>query len=87
MLEWIPLDVDQVKDLIEKNESGKQVDNLEEFAFTEETLTPITQFDNVVGQDSLTRFDNKKKPNNKKRKNNYRRNKSKKPNPKRNGPK
>ncbi len=86
-LEWIPLDVDQVKDLIEKNESGKQVDNLEEFAFTEETLTPITQFDNVVGQDSLTRFDNKKKPNNKKRKNNYRRNKSKKPNPKRNGPK
>lgn len=86
-LEWIPLDVDQVKEFIQKNESGQEVDNLEEFAFAEQEAAPVVQFDNVVGQDSLTRFDNKKKPNTKRRNNNYRKNKSKKPNPKRNDPK
>lgn len=83
-VEWIPLDVDQVKDLIEQNEKGTLPDTLEEFAVVEEALTPKIQFDNVVGQDSLTRFDNKggkkKRPNSKPSQNRNRNQKNRRPN-------
>lgn len=86
-IEWIPLDVDQVKELIEENANGRLPENLEEFALTESVTVTNVQFDNVVGQDSLTRFDKKEKRGNKRRKpknsnNRNRNNKGKRSNPK-----
>jgi len=77
---FIPIPVDRVKEIIELNKSGKKPEDLKDFALHEE---PVVEEDygNVVGQDSLTRFDKsfskKKKPN--KRNKNFkgkRRNKS-----------
>lgn len=60
--EWIALDADVVKEIIAKNEKGQKPDSLEEFITINEQETILTpDYDNVVGQDSLTRFDNKGK--------------------------
>lgn len=55
----IPLDVDRVKEILEMNKNGEFPDGLEDF---QETLLTVEEPDyaNVVGQDDLTRFDNKK---------------------------
>jgi len=69
---WHALTKDQVNDIIEKNKKKEKVISLEEYVvenFAEET--PV--FENVVGQDSLTRFDQPKRS--KKRKNKRRKNK------------
>ena len=65
---WFLLSVDQANDVIKINKSNKLVSSLEEY--TVENNTPIeNKFKNVVGQDSLTRFDKpKKKKHNKRRK-------------------
>ena len=59
-----PLPVDRVKEVIEINKSGKKVDSL---IVKETTNINLPDFDNIVGQDSLTRFDKpkKKRPNKK----------------------
>ncbi|KKX46846.1 hypothetical protein L950_0229715 [Sphingobacterium sp. IITKGP-BTPF85] len=66
---WIALPVDQVKELIEKNKQGIKVEELITTVDTEIKEEKIVNYDyeNVVGQDSLTRLDekNKRKRNNK----------------------
>lgn len=57
---WHPLTTDQVHEILEKNERKEEVASLEEYALdniNEEKLV----FENVVGQDSLTRFDRPKR--------------------------
>ena len=70
-LEWVAMDVDDVKTLIEQNANDEIPEALEDYSLIEVDLKP--EFDNVVGQDSLTRFDNKdrnRKRNNRSRRNN-----------------
>lgn len=66
---WHVLKIDQVKEIIEENKKKIKVSSLEDYA-VEETATPEKDFNNAMGQESLTRFDQpkKKKRPNKKRK-------------------
>jgi cell fate regulator YaaT (PSP1 superfamily) len=71
---FIPLPIDRVKEIIEMNKNGQTPPELLiEAKKAPQVKTP--DYENVVGQDSLTRFDKKKGPrnNNKKRKNKNRR--------------
>jgi len=61
----IALPADRVKEIIRMNENGKIPESLREFAGTQ--VVEETSYSNVVGQDSLTRFDKKKKKRSKKR--------------------
>jgi cell fate regulator YaaT (PSP1 superfamily) len=65
--EFIPLEVDRVKEVIAMNENGKPVDDLGQFKFVEVVEKKELTFDNVVGQDDLTRFDNQNKKKRKKK--------------------
>lgn len=67
---WHVLKVAEVKDIIAQNKQGKKVGSLEDFVFEEEKIETEKTFQNAMGQDSLTRFDqpkNKNKNRNKKR--------------------
>ena len=68
---WHILSKDQVIEVLEKNKKREKVASLEEYA-VENVLEEEKVFENVVGQDSLTRFDTPKKKrsnrNNKKKK-------------------
>jgi hypothetical protein len=58
------LSADVVKDIIEKNKRGELIGEVQTFIEEKEVVESV-EFAEVVGQDSLTRFDNKKrKPNN-----------------------
>ncbi|WP_222982789.1 PSP1 domain-containing protein [Flagellimonas meishanensis] len=65
---WHALKKDQVLKILEINKTNEKVDSLEEYA-QENMEDESTVFENVVGQDSLTRFDRPKKRRNKKRRN------------------
>ncbi len=69
---WFKLSLDQVHEIIELNKNNELALPLDEYE-SEITEEPVVDFENVVGQDSLTRFDAPKKP----RRNNRR--KSRKP--------
>jgi len=71
-MNWHKLTTNQANEIIEINSKKKKVTSLEEYAqdLIEDTKT---DFENVVGQDSLTRFDSPKRS--KKRRNNRSRNK------------
>ncbi|MFJ1426637.1 stage 0 sporulation family protein [Capnocytophaga canimorsus] len=69
-INWHKLTVDQVNEIITQNKKGVKIAALEDFALAAEETTLLPEFQNVVGQDSLTRFDNKK---NKRSKNKKRR--------------
>lgn len=72
---WHALKKGQVQEILEINKKGKKIDSLEEYVadtLTEERLT----FENVVGQDSLTRFDRPKRKKGKRRKNKNQRKKN-----------
>lgn len=72
-MNWHKISVDKANEIIALNKKGKKVSSLEDF----EELENISEnkiFENVVGQDSLTRFDKPKQKNNRRRNN---RNKSK----------
>ncbi|MGD1946967.1 MAG: stage 0 sporulation family protein [Croceivirga sp.] len=74
---WYALRKQQVLEILELNKKGVKVEGLEDYVTetnTEERLT----FENVVGQDSLTRFDRPKRKKNKKRKNRNHRTKNQK---------
>jgi len=60
---WHTLSKDQVIEIIEKNKKKEKVASLEEYAF-ENIVEDKVVFENVVGQDSLTRFDRPKKSRN-----------------------
>ncbi|MEM5565572.1 regulatory iron-sulfur-containing complex subunit RicT [Psychroserpens sp. AS72] len=78
-MNWHVLTTDQANEIIEKNKKREKVASLEEYAsvLIEDTKT---EFENVVGQDSLTRFDGPKRK--KKRKNNKGRQNQRRKNPK-----
>lgn len=75
---FIPLTLKTVKEIIEQNKAGKLPVDLKSLVNAiDEEQEP--DFENVVGQDSVHRFDNKKKPKkkkNKKRNENFRNNKN-----------
>ncbi|WNH13926.1 PSP1 domain-containing protein [Thalassobellus suaedae] len=68
-MNWHKITTEQANEIIEANKKNKPIASLEEYA-SELVEDTKTEFENVVGQDSLTRFDSPK-PNNK-RKNNRR---------------
>lgn len=72
-MNWHKIAVEDVNEIIAINANNEKVPSLEEFALelTEDTKT---EFENVVGQDSLTRFDQPK--HNKRRSRNRRKNKN-----------
>jgi len=72
-MNWYVITTEQANDIIKKNKRKEKVASLEEYA-AEQIQDTKTDFENVVGQDSLTRFDNPKSK--KKRKNNRNRNKN-----------
>jgi len=86
-MNWHILSATQANQIIEKNKKGEKVASLEEYA-VEHVEDTITEFENVVGQDSLTRFDNPKRNNRRKNnKNRNRNNKRRNRNPKNNAKK
>lgn len=81
--DWIPLKVDRVKEIMAMNKKGQKPVNLKEEAVELVSTTiidKIPDYENVVGQDSLTRLDdkprNKGNRNNNNRNNNQNRNKT-----------
>jgi cell fate regulator YaaT (PSP1 superfamily) len=67
--QWHVLKIEQVQEIIEENKLKNKVSSLEDYAL--EIITePEKNFNNAMGQESLTRFDQpaRKKKNNKKRK-------------------
>lgn len=63
---FIPLSVERVNEIIELNKKGEKPDDISIKKETPKVKLP--DFENVVGQDSLTRFDNTKKKKKKKKK-------------------
>lgn len=56
-----PLSVDAVKEIIEMNRKGIAIEDVEDFMEEEIAEAEETDFAQVVGQDSLTRFDQKRR--------------------------
>ncbi len=64
----VELSLERVHEIIESNKAGEKPDKLEDF-FEKVEATTVADYENVVGQDSIDRFDSKvKRP--KRRKNN-----------------
>lgn len=63
---WHVLNIEQVKEIIAENKQNKKVSSLEDFAI-ETVAEPEKDFNNAMGQESLTRFDQPKKNKNKNR--------------------
>jgi hypothetical protein len=66
---WHVLNIEQVKEIMAENKQSKKVSSLEDFAI-ETIAEPEKDFNNAMGQESLTRFDQPKKSKNKNRKKN-----------------
>ncbi len=76
-MNWHTLTTDQVHEIVAKNKAKEKVAGIEEYA-RELIIEEKVSFENVVGQDSLTRFDNQPggtKTKRKKRRNNRNKNK------------
>ncbi|CAM4195288.1 Cell fate regulator YaaT, PSP1 superfamily (controls sporulation, competence, biofilm development) [Pedobacter westerhofensis] len=74
--DWIPLKVDRVKEIMAMNKKGQKPSNLKDEAVelaTTVIVEKVHDYENVVGQDSLTRLDDKRNKNNR---NNNTRNKN-----------
>jgi len=70
--DWIPLKVDRVKEIMAMNKKGQKPSNLKDEAV--ELAAPVViekvhDYENVVGQDSLTRLDEKRNKNNRNNRN------------------
>jgi hypothetical protein len=67
---WIPVEVSRVKEIQEMNKKGEKPEDLKDYSAIsdeDEVVEKSFDYENVVGQDSLTRLDDKvkkKKPNN-----------------------
>ncbi len=70
---WHVLKIEQVKEIIALNKQKKPVTSLEDFAI-EIVQEPEANFNNAMGQESLTRFDQPKKNNKNKNRNKTKRN-------------
>ncbi|MBC7643083.1 MAG: hypothetical protein H7174_12230 [Flavobacterium sp.] len=65
---WHVLKIDQVREILAENKLKNKVSSLEDYAL-EIVLEPVKDFNNAMGQESLTRFDQAKpKKNNKNKK-------------------
>ena len=58
-INWHQISEENVKKIIKINETGKKIESLEDYTISE--ISSDISFENVVGQDSLTRFDKRKK--------------------------
>ncbi len=58
---WIPLEIDRVKEIQQLNKDGVKPDDLKEEALEVDkpVVAKVLDYENVVGQDSLTRLDDK----------------------------
>jgi len=72
---WIPIPIKRVKEIQAMNKEGKLPEDLGEVIEIETKPVKILDYENVVGQDSLTRLDERNRSKNK----NKNRNKNKKP--------
>ncbi len=72
---WIQISVDSANEIIALNKKGEKAPSIEDYAI-EEKVSESKIYENVVGQDSLTRFD-KPKQNNNRRRNNRNKNRNK----------
>ncbi len=68
-MQWHQLSTERANEIIALNKNKKKAQSLEDFAFELESPKEEKVFANVVGQDSLTRFDKAKKQRRKKRNN------------------
>ncbi|MEJ6505541.1 MAG: regulatory iron-sulfur-containing complex subunit RicT [Crocinitomicaceae bacterium] len=69
--EFIPLKPERVKEIIESNKKGEKPSDLKDFQIREEVIEEEVGYSNVVGQDSVNRFEktfNKGKKKNQRRK-------------------
>ena len=69
--DWIPLKVDRVKEIMAMNKKGQKPNNLKEEAFELASAKPVEKvldYENVVGQDSLTRLDDRSRNRNQRNK-------------------
>lgn len=67
---YVEISADKVLEIMEKNRNGELVGNLNDFSKpTSAPVEPQASFQQVVGQDDLTRFDKPKKKNKNKNKN------------------
>lgn len=66
-MNWHTLTTTQVHEIVSKNKAKEKVASLEEYA-AEHVVLEEVNFENVVGQDSLTRFDNTATKNKKRKK-------------------
>ncbi len=73
---WHILSKEQVIEIIDKNKKKEKVASLEEYA-VDNIVEDKVVFENVVGQDSLTRFDRPKRSNNRNKNKNRRNNRKK----------
>ena len=74
-MNWYCLSLDAVLEIIQKNKNNEKVSSLEQY-IDNPTISSNDElevnFENVVGQESLNRFDQKKRHKNKRRKKHYR---------------
>lgn len=75
--QWVVLKVSNVKNILNSIKKGVKIAQLEDFAEETSEKNEEKNFQNVVGQDSLTRFDQpKKKNNNNKKRKKFNKNKN-----------
>lgn len=75
---FIPLTIEKVKEIMEMNEKGIKPADLQGLQVIDKTKDEEPDYANVVGQDSISRFDDKKKNNKKNQSSNNKTNKRKK---------
>jgi cell fate regulator YaaT (PSP1 superfamily) len=68
---WIPLHIDRVKEVQKMNREGVIPNDLGEIVEIEEKPVKVLDYENVVGQDSLTRLDDSRRKKNKTRNKNH----------------
>jgi cell fate regulator YaaT (PSP1 superfamily) len=73
---WVPLPIKKVKEIQQQNKDGVIPEDLGEIIEVETVSAKVLDYENVVGQDSLTRLDERRNNNKKKNKS---RNKNQKP--------
>ena len=73
---WHKLTLEQVNEIIDINTQGQKVQSLEEYAaeLSLAEIKPVENFENVVGQDNINRFDEVKRKKRKKRRKNRNKN-------------
>ena len=79
-MNWFKLTVDQANEILALNAKNQKPQSLEEYAEELKEDTKV-EFENVVGQDSLTRFDSPKRKNKRRNNRNKNRNRNRKKSP------